>query len=404
MNTDTPRGTGAGAAAGARGDTHVDATDADVVVVGGGVAGVQAALVLARARRHVVVVDGGHPRNEHAHAVHNLAGHEGIAPAALLARARSDAARYGVEFVTGTVTGARSGDARRTAQDAGVPAWHITVARGDFNVTTRTTGTTSETDTTTGTGTGTTAETDTTTTTGTGTSTGTGTGTTAETAATATAAFTAGSLVLATGVTEDLPDVPGLAALWGRDVVSCPYCHGWEATGLPVAVVGSGPRAWRQLLLLSRFTDDLSLLADGPAGLEPAQLGLLDRLGVTVREDPVTRVAAEDGRLAGVEFADGRLVPYGALFAATARRQASSLPAVLGCAVSGAAVTTDADGRTSVPGVWAVGSCTEPSLTVAGAMGHATATAIALHNALLDSEMEVFGTAGGTVTTEQARN
>jgi thioredoxin reductase len=368
VNTDTPRGTGAGAAAGAGGDTH--AADADVVVVGGGVAGVQAALVLARARRHVVVVDGGHPRNEHAHAVHNLAGHEGAAPAALLARARSDAARYGVEFVIGTVTGARSGDARRTAQDAGAPAWHIAVARGDC------TGTTDAT-----------AETDTI------------TGTIAEPAA-----FTTASLVLATGVTEDLPDVPGLAALWGRDVVSCPYCHGWEAAGLPVAVVGSGPRAWRQLLLLSRFTDDLTLLASGPAGLEPAQLNLLDRLGVTVREDPLTRVAAQGGRLAGVEFADGRLVPYGVLFAATARRQASSLPAVLGCAVFGAAVTTDADGRTSVPGVWAVGSCADPSLTVAGAMGHATMTAIALNNALVDSEMEAFATAGGSVATEHARN
>ncbi|MCA1221244.1 NAD(P)/FAD-dependent oxidoreductase [Streptomyces sp. 8L] len=302
---------------------------ADIVVVGGGVAGVQAALVLGRARRRVVVVDGGHPRNERARAVHNLAGHEGTAPAELLERARSDAARYGVRFVSGTVTGARH-------EDAGDPArsgLRIAVDRGR-------------------------------------------------------AVFAAGALVLATGITEDLPDVPGLAALWGHDVVSCPYCHGWEAAGLPVAVVGSGPRAWRQLLLLRRFTDDLTLITDGPTGLEPAQSERLALLGITVCEDRVTRVVAEDGRLAGVEFADGRLVPYGALFAATARRQASPLPALLGCAVSGASVVTDTDGRTGVPGVWAAGTCADPSLTVAGAMGHATTTAIALNNALVDAETE----------------
>ncbi|MCF3961823.1 NAD(P)/FAD-dependent oxidoreductase [Streptomyces fuscigenes] len=375
-------GTGTGTATGddirplsrtTRAAQDVRPTRAEVAVVGGGIAGVQAALVLARSRRSVVVVDSGHPRNENASAVHNLAGHEGVDPSELLARARADAARYGVAFVSGTVVRARAAGGRPASDAAGRPDWQITVAPGAGTTAdapaaalessgTRSAlgprGTGPQTHRTSGTGDGV------------------GTGT----------ALAAGTLVLATGIAEDLPDVPGLAALWGTDVVSCPYCHGWEATGLPVAVVGSGPRAWRQLLLLSRFTDDLTLAADGPAGLDPAQLDRLARLGVKVTEDRVRRVVAEAGRLVGIEFAGGGLVPYGALFAATARRQASSLPGLLGCDVSGAAVTTDADGRTSVPGVWAAGTCADPALTVAGAAGHATATAIALNNALLDAE------------------
>ncbi|WP_052488932.1 NAD(P)/FAD-dependent oxidoreductase [Streptomyces sp. 150FB] len=292
-------------------------TEADIVVVGGGVAGLQAALVLGRARRSVTVVDGGEPRNARARAVHNLAGHEGIAPADLLDRARADARRYGVRIVTGTVT-----EARREGPD-------LVVAVG-------------------------------------------GGGT-----------VRAGALVLATGVAEDLPQVEGLAELWGGDVVSCPYCHGWEAQGLPVAVVGSGARAWLQLLLLQRFTDDLVLLSDGPAELDAARLAHLRRTSVTVREDPIARVVADRGRLTGVEFADGELLPRGVLFASATRRPASALPAALGCDVVDAGVTTDADGFTGVPGVWAVGSCAQPALTVAGSVGHATTTAIALNTALI---------------------
>ncbi|TDD44957.1 NAD(P)/FAD-dependent oxidoreductase, partial [Nonomuraea terrae] len=134
----------------------------EVIVVGGGVAGLQAALVLGRARRAVTVVDGGEPRNARARAVHNVAGHEGVAPGRLLELARDDARRYGAEVVCDVVTEARREGAR----------WLVGLRDGGR--------------------------------------------------------LRARALVLATGVIEELPPVPGLAALWGGDVVSCPYCHGWE--------------------------------------------------------------------------------------------------------------------------------------------------------------------------------
>jgi hypothetical protein len=79
---------------------------------------------------------------------------------------------------------------------------------------------------------------------------------------------------------EDLPAIARLASLWGRDGVACPYCHGWEARDKAVAVLGSGPRAWRHLLLLLRFASDLALISNGPAGLDDVRFEYLRRAGV----------------------------------------------------------------------------------------------------------------------------
>ncbi len=257
--------------------------------------------------------------------MHNLAGHEGIDPHELLGRARSDARGYGAEIVTASVTAAHRADGR----------WLVRTETGTADP------------------------------------------------------LRARALVFATGVVEELPEVPGLADLWGGDVVSCPYCHGWEVRDQPVAVVGSGPRAWQQLLLLRRFTEDLALVGNGPTGLERGQLDHLRRTGVAVHEEPVDRVVSKGGRLYGIAFANGAVLQRAAVFAATTRRQATELPATLGCEVSSAAIVADDEGRTGVSGVWAAGSCARPSLTVAGSVGHATTTAIAVNNALIMEELEL---------------
>lgn len=298
----------------------------DVVVVGGGSAGLQAALMLGRARRTVTVVDGGRPRNAVARAVHNLIGHEGIAPDQLLARGRADAARYGVEIVSGSVV-----DVRREE-----PCWVVRFEDGGQRRTR--------------------------------------------------------ALLLATGIVEDLPDIDGLARPWGRDVVACPYCHGWEARDRAVAVVGSGPRAWQHLLLLLRFTQDLALLSDGPTRLDADQLEYLRRAGVVVREDRIARVVTDEDRLEGVRFVTGDVLRRDVLFAVTTRRQPSDLADRLGCSAlsegpMAGALDTDSTGRTGAPNVWATGSAANPGLTVIGAAGHASTVAIAVNNALIEEDV-----------------
>jgi thioredoxin reductase (NADPH) len=291
----------------------------DVMIVGGGVAGLQTALVLGRSLRSIVVLDGGRPRNAAADAVHNLAGHEGIAPGELLERARADARRYGARITEAEVTEAHRDHDR----------WRL----GEIS---------------------------------------------------------ARALVLATGVTEVLPPVPGLDALWGTVAVSCPYCHGWEARGKAVAVVGSGPRAWQQLLLLRRFTDDLTLLSHGPHGLDDGQRRRLRTWRIPVDDTPIAEITATE-----VRFADGNRLKRDVYFAATTRLPASELPAKLGCTImESGAVATDSQGRTGVPGVWAAGSCMDPSLTVAGSIGHATTVAIALNNELIVEENRSMSTPG----------
>ncbi|MGV9562634.1 NAD(P)/FAD-dependent oxidoreductase [Streptomyces sp. NPDC003480] len=289
-------------------------SEVDVVIVGGGVAGLQTALVLGRSLRSVVVLDGGRPRNAPAEAVHNLAGHEGIAPGELLDRARAHARRYGARIAEVEVAEARRDRGR----------WRL----GEVS---------------------------------------------------------ARSLVLATGVAEVLPPVRGLAELWGRVAVSCPYCHGWEARGKAIAVVGSGPRAWQQLLLLRRFTSDLTLLSHGPNALDDSRKRLLRAWQIPVHETPIAEITATE-----VRFTDGDRLKREVYFTATTRRPASHLPAMLGCHVTeSGAIATDSQGRTGIPGLWAAGSCADPSLTVAGSIGHATAVAIALNNGMILDETDM---------------
>lgn len=283
--------------------------------------------MLGRSRRSVTVVDGGKPRNAAAAAVHNLIGREGVAPEVLLAEGRADAMRYGVEIVAGVVGEARPGPA----------GWLLRLSDGSVRQ--------------------------------------------------------ARAAVLATGIREDLPSIEGLRRLWGRDVVACPYCHGWEARGKAVAVLGCGPRAWRQVVLLRRFTPDVVLLSSGSPGFDDAQHRYLERAGVTVQEDQVARVVSKDGRLTGVEFAGGQTLPRDVLFVVTTRSQHSDLASQLGCSVAhdgpmAGGIVADAAGRTTAANVWVAGSAANPSLTVIGAAGHASAVAIDVNNTLVDQEIQ----------------
>src|SRR5919107_1547066 len=171
----------------------------DVVVVGGGAAGLSGALALSRARRKVLVVDAGQPRNAPAGHVHNYLGREGTPPGELLAIGREEVAGYGGEVVTGEVVGAeRVGDVFRVDLADGS---HVQARR----------------------------------------------------------------LLVTTGLTDELPDIPGVRELWGSDVLHCPYCHGWEVRDQPVGVIASGPMAVHQALLFRQLTADLTLfLHNGP--------------------------------------------------------------------------------------------------------------------------------------------
>jgi thioredoxin reductase len=286
----------------------------DAVVVGGGPAGLSAALVLGRARRNVLVLDTGRPANAVSPGVGGLLGHAGIAPAELRRAGREQLAEHSnVEVRTTAVVGAE----RRGA------ALAVELEEGS-TLRTR-------------------------------------------------------ALILAHGLRYDPPPLPGIAALWGRSVFHCAFCDGWEVRDRPLAVHGNGEAAARSALVTAGWSDDVVLCTDGPANLN-GQRAALRRAGVRIREEAITALAGETGRLERIEFAAGPPEHRDALFVRTRREQPNDLAEALGCKLTaGGTIATDGDGRTGVPGVFAAGdAATEHSRSVANAMGTGSRVAYAV--------------------------
>jgi thioredoxin reductase len=304
--------------------------DVDVVVVGGSFAGLQASLTLGRACRRVVVLDDGRPRNARALHVHNFFGQHDPAPAVLQETARTAVRAYDVSL-----------ENDRVAKVEEAAADRLTVTSQDGRI------------------------------------------------------WQTRALLLATGLDDELPDVPGVTELWGEDVVACPHCHGWEVRGEPLAQLGFRGMAARgvdRALLLSRWSRDVVLLTDGDE-LDASQHARLRAAGVVVRTQRVRRLVHEDGRLHAVEFADGTFLPRRAVFVVTRQHQQTDLARRLGCdhveeGPAAGAVVTDVKGRTSVRGVWAAGTTTQPALLAIGAAGHASTVAVAINNDLLERDTQ----------------
>jgi thioredoxin reductase len=270
----------------------------DVVVVGGGAAGLSGALALSRARRSVLVVDDGAPRNARADHVHNYLGREGATPAELLASGRAEVAGYGGRFVEGRVAGAERVD----------DGFRVVLADGG--------------------------------------------------------SVGARRLLVTTGLVDELPDVPGVAELFGSDVLHCPYCHGWEVRDRPVGVLG-GPMGVHQALMWRQWTADVTLFqhtGSAPTDEERKQLAARD---IAVVTGVVQGLEVTDGRLTGVRLDTGDVVPREALVVAprfTARADVLTslglemVPQEMNGHVVGSYVAADPTGATAVPGVWVAGN------------------------------------------------
>ena len=280
----------------------------DVVVIGGGAAGLSGAVALARSRRSVVVVDSGSPRNAPAAGVHNYLGREDARPADLLSDGRAEVAGYGGHVVAGEVTGARR------------------VGDGDFRV-----------------------------------------------ALDGGREVSARRLLVATGLVDELPDLPGLAQRWGRDVLHCPYCHGWEVRDQPVGILATGPNAVHQALLFRQLSADVTFLAHtGPdLAAEPAEQ--LAALGIPVVAGEVAGLEVSDDRLTGVRLTSGEVVALSVLVVAPRFTARAGVLASLGLTavdqemagvVVGSTIPADPTGATAVPGVWVAGNVSDMSAQV----------------------------------------
>ncbi|MFJ4770534.1 NAD(P)/FAD-dependent oxidoreductase [Streptomyces uncialis] len=356
-----------------------------MVVVGGGAAGLAGALMLGRARRSVLVIDNGEPRNAPAEAMHGYLGQDGVPPARLLATGRAEVRGYGVRIASGTVVSAEpdEGGFRVTVRRPGAGSPGPGVESG--------TGTGAGAGTGTGTGSGSGA--------GSGVGAGAGSLVGAESGA-GEALVRARRLLVTTGLVDELPPVPGLAELWGRDVLHCPYCHGWEIRDLPIGVLSTGPLAVHQALLWRQWSPDITLfLHTGPEPDEEAWERLAAR-GVRVVRGEVAGVEQDGERLSGLRLGDGTVIAVRALTVASGLRARSgvldalgleAVPALVAGTEVGSRIPAEADGRTPVAGVWAAGNVTGVTETVSGsaAAGARAGAAINADLVALDTRLAV---------------
>ena len=282
----------------------------DVVVIGGGAAGLSGAVALARSRRSVLVVDAGEPRNAPAGHVHNYLAGEGTPPADLLAAGRAEVAGYGGRVVAGRV-------ATLERRDDG--AFGVTLEDGRRTLARR--------------------------------------------------------LLVTTGLVDELPDVPGLAQRWGRDVLHCPFCHGWEARDRAIGILATGPMALHQALMWRQLSDDVTVFRHTGPGFADDELEQLAARGIPVVDGEVVEVTVDGDRLTGVRLSSGEVVSRDVLVVSPRFTARSELLTMLGLevaeqvvngAVVGTFVPAEPTGASAVPGVWVAGNVTALMAQVIG--------------------------------------
>ncbi|MFI0480366.1 NAD(P)/FAD-dependent oxidoreductase [Actinomadura sp. 9N215] len=305
----------------------------DVVVIGAGAAGLNAALFLGRARRKVAVIDAGEPRNAPAAHMHGYLSRDGASPATLLDLGRAEIARYGVGLVRGRVERIDHG-------------YFVRMVGGPV--------------------------------------------------------LRARRILVATGLRDELPDIPGVRERWGKDLLHCPYCHAYEVRDRPLAVLGTHPGAVHQALLLRDWSDDVAFFPH-TLDLTAQDREKLDARGLRTIEGEIKQLAVADDRLRGVELADGRTIPRDAAFLFPRMVPQDELLTGLGCAKDDDGwIATDRTGRTSVDGVWAAGNVIDPRAQVIAAAGMGSAAAFALNTDLLDEDVTQAVEHHRTTTAERA--
>ncbi|MFF5842349.1 NAD(P)/FAD-dependent oxidoreductase [Streptomyces massasporeus] len=298
-----------------------------VVVIGGGAAGLSAALVLGRARHRTLVVDAGEPRNAPAAHMQGYLTRDGMPPTEFLALGRAEIARYGVELVRDRVV-----EVTRAENLGGVQGKNFTEVQGRAFTEAQGEDPTVEP----------------------------GEGFTVVLAGGRT--VQARRLVVATGLKDELPAVAGVAERFGRDVLHCPFCHGWEVRDQPFGVLASSPASVHQALMVSQWSKDVRFFLHTVAEeeLSDEDRRRLAAAGVEVVPGEVAGLVVEDDRLTGIRLADGTEHARSVLFLAPRAVPRTGLLEGLGAELHdtpfGAYPVVDATGLTSVPGVWAAGN------------------------------------------------
>ena len=292
----------------------------DTLIIGGGAAGLQAALVMARARRNVLVVDSATPRNRFAHEIHGVIALEGTPPLEFQERGKEQVRNYGVQIMEVTVDSVTDNDRTLTA----------TLSNGDT--------------------------------------------------------VAARSIIVASGVDDVHPAIPGLEENWGNTVLHCPYCHGYEVADKHLGVLCIGEFSLQHAAILRQWSQNITFFTNGME-LNEQQRSHLTRRGMALVDGPVT--AFHDGKVQvgdddhAVDALFYMPIPHPHdEFLADLNLERHSPPSGMG----GSLIKVGPAGATSHARIWAVGNVVNPPAQVAMAMGEANAAAIAVNAFLVEDD------------------
>lgn len=295
-------------------------TEYDVIVAGGSFAGLSAAMQLARARRKVLVVDAGLPRNRFASHAHGFFGQDGKPPAEIIREAAAQLAAYPtVQMLKGEVVAVRRVEDR----------FRVTLADGRTESALR--------------------------------------------------------LIIATGVKDELPSIPGLEGRWGTTVLHCPYCHGYEVRDRRLGVLANHPLSAHQALLIPEWGPTTYFTQ---ATFEPdaEQIAHMNARAVRIERSPVIELLGEAPHLEALRLADGRVIAIDALFVAPKTHMASPLAEQLGCAFDeaplGRVIRVDAWKKTTVDGVYTAGDVSNAMTNATFASAAGVAAGVGAHHSL----------------------
>ena len=298
----------------------------DVVIIGGGPAGLSAALILGRCGRHVLVCDDGHYRNAYSHSMHGFLTRDGIDPAELRRIAREQLQPY------------------ETVQIKEVKIIDASIHKQGFKVITKDN-----------------------------------------------QQFVSIKLLLATGLQDEWPTMPGAKELYGRSIFHCPYCDAWEVRNQPLAVYGRGDKNGGKLAIeLTLWSKDLVLCTDGPSELSNNYREQLARHSIPIREEPIKQLEGKEGILQRIIFEKGEPLERRAMFFNTALYQRSDLPARLGCEFDeNCGVKVGKFETTNVPGLFVAGDASRDVFQAIVAASEGVEAAIAINTSLLNRDLEV---------------
>lgn len=295
----------------------------DAIIVGGGPAGLNAALVLGRCRRKVLLCDLGNPRNKVSRGVNGFITRDGVLPYELRDLAIAELAKYpSVELRN---TAVEDVEFRHDGFDAVLSDGTREQSR---------------------------------------------------------------KLLLATGVADNMPDIPGFVELYGHGVYNCPYCDGWEEQDKRIAVYGPADHGKNFALQLTTWSRDLVLCSDGPSGFSDEDRALLNRNGVVLREEKITRLDGTDTALERVHFEDGSQLERDALFFITGAELNCGLATKLGCELNEKGVVrTVGNEKTNVPGLFVAGDASQRAQFAVVAAAEGALAALEINSQLVKENL-----------------